>query len=242
MDSQFQDVQKVLVFKEELPGEEQYWCPRLNQEDQKPRQIKEEQDDSEIKEFVFNPDPVKNEDDDEKPQLSERHSQPEENRDSVGPEQDHDQDSFETDISDGNWEDSGDAPSCSDSVRNNKVPVGDKICEKDIQQLLVIKEELSAEEQDPSPVWNRTTRIPHSIKTNRMSLTLQSLYSILSLRRVNMMKRNLSSQNFLMVRLKRTETVLDQNQIMQTKLQMRRRTSVMDTGRRAVKLSWVQTW
>ncbi|XP_047238816.1 uncharacterized protein LOC124878760 isoform X4 [Girardinichthys multiradiatus] len=119
MDSQFQDVQKVLVFKEELPGEEQYWCPRLNQEDQKPRQIKEEQDDSEIKEFVFNPDPVKNEDDDEKPQLSERHSQPEENRDSVGPEQDHDQDSFETDISDGNWEDSGDAPSCSDSISNS---------------------------------------------------------------------------------------------------------------------------
>ncbi|KAK5621284.1 hypothetical protein CRENBAI_010530 [Crenichthys baileyi] len=212
MDSQFQDVQKVLVFKEELPGEEQFWCPRLNQEDQKPRQIKEEQDDSEIKEFVFNPDPVKNEDDEEKPQLSERHSQPEENRDSVGPEQDHDEDSFETDVSDGNWEDSGDAPSCSDSVRNNKVPVGDKICEKDIQQLLVIKEELSAEEQDPSPVWNRTTRIPHRIK-NWTSLTLQSLYSILSLRRVNMMKRNLSSQNCLMVRLKRTETLLDQNQI-----------------------------
>ncbi|XP_027891468.1 zinc finger protein 90 homolog [Xiphophorus couchianus] len=116
MDSQLDDVQKVLVLKEELPAEEENWSHNL---DQKHSQIKQEQEENEITEFIFNP--VKSEDDEEKPQL---HCQSEKKRDR-GSELGH-ADSSETDVSDGNWEESGETPSHLDSLGNNKFPVSEK--------------------------------------------------------------------------------------------------------------------
>lgn len=77
-------------------------------------QIKEEQEEADINEFVFNPVPVKDEDEEEKPQFSQlHHSWNDESTDSVGsnpdrclksdPEDKHSE-SSETDVSDGNWE------------------------------------------------------------------------------------------------------------------------------------------
>lgn len=91
-DSQFDDVKQ-------LPGikEEENWSP---QEDQKPPQIKEEQEENEVTAFIFNPDSVKVEDEEEELQLSElHHSQTEEIRASWGSKPDE---SLESDVEDEN--------------------------------------------------------------------------------------------------------------------------------------------
>ncbi|KAM4550331.1 uncharacterized protein V3H82_019473 isoform 2-T2 [Fundulus diaphanus] len=130
------DIQQLVVIKEEVPAEEQNSSPRPDQEDQEPPKVKEEPEDAEIMQFIFDPVSVKSEDEEEKPQLPEV----EQTRDDAGPEPDEgletdeddkSSDSSETDISDGNWEDSSEAESGSDSVRNNEFPVGDGSCEMD---------------------------------------------------------------------------------------------------------------
>ncbi|KAM4725582.1 uncharacterized protein FYW61_013675 isoform 2-T3 [Anableps anableps] len=147
------DVQQLMGIKEE-----ENWSPSPDLEDQKPPQIKEEQQENEITELPFNPVPVKSEDEEEKPQLPElHHSQAEENRDLVGPEPDQylesdvedktsdsSSESSETDVSDGNWEESSEAQSGLGSGTKNTDPVS----EKDVQQLMGIKEE---ENWSPSP-------------------------------------------------------------------------------------------
>uniref|UniRef100_A0A3Q2TGE0 Uncharacterized LOC105937759 n=1 Tax=Fundulus heteroclitus TaxID=8078 RepID=A0A3Q2TGE0_FUNHE len=65
------DVLQLLVIKEDPPAEEQNQSPRPDQEDQKPPQIKKEQEDTEIKQWIFNPVSVKSENDEEKPRLPE---------------------------------------------------------------------------------------------------------------------------------------------------------------------------
>ncbi|XP_034425243.1 putative cyclin-dependent serine/threonine-protein kinase DDB_G0272797/DDB_G0274007 [Hippoglossus hippoglossus] len=91
-----------LVSKEEAPSEQQQWSPLVDQEDPEPPHIKEEQEEpwtnqkgeqlqqleeADIK-FTLTPVAVKNEEDEEKPQLSQLHqSQTEENSaDCGGPE------------------------------------------------------------------------------------------------------------------------------------------------------------
>ncbi|XP_032436485.1 piggyBac transposable element-derived protein 2-like [Xiphophorus hellerii] len=110
------DVHQLIVIKEE-----EKW--KSDQEDQKPPQVKEEQEGKKITELIFNPVPVKSEDEEEKPQLPElHHNQTKENRDFVGPEPDQQlesdgedetsdssSESSETDVSDGNWEESSEA-------------------------------------------------------------------------------------------------------------------------------------
>ncbi|KAM4726005.1 uncharacterized protein FYW61_014016 [Anableps anableps] len=141
MDYKCDDVQQLVVIKEELPAEEENWSPRLDPEDQKPPQIKEEQEENEIIEFIFNPFSVKSEnDEEEKPQFSElNHSRPEEIRDVVGPEPEEylesdvedknvgsSSESPEVDISDGNWEESSEAQSGVGSGAVKKVLVGER--------------------------------------------------------------------------------------------------------------------
>lgn len=56
-------VQQPLVAKQKLGPEQQNWSSRLDQHDQKPTHIKEEQEEADIIEFIFSPGPVKFEDD-----------------------------------------------------------------------------------------------------------------------------------------------------------------------------------
>ncbi|MED6239684.1 hypothetical protein ATANTOWER_009639 [Ataeniobius toweri] len=113
------NIQHLLVIKEELPAEEQNCSPKPEPEDQKPPQIKEEQEEAEIMESKFSPVPVKSEDDEEKPQLPELH---------------HNQtESSETDVSDGNWEESSETQSGLDSVKH-KVRVGYRETQKELDE------------------------------------------------------------------------------------------------------------
>ncbi|MEQ2208991.1 hypothetical protein XENOCAPTIV_021970 [Xenoophorus captivus] len=134
---EFPPLYAIQQIKHELLGEEQNWSLRMDQENQKAPHIKEEQEEAEITEFIFTSVPVKNEDNEEKPQHSELHqSKTEEDRASAGPQPDIDQclesddedntlDSSETDISDGNWEESSDL-SDANSVKSNEDTVDDK--------------------------------------------------------------------------------------------------------------------
>ncbi|KAF7210807.1 gastrula zinc finger protein XlCGF8.2DB-like [Nothobranchius furzeri] len=106
------DVQQLLV-KQEPPLER--WSPSLDQ-DQNPPQIKEEQDEADITVFTFSPNFVKSEDDEDKPQSSERQTE----RRCVSVElPDHRlqlhteeiSETSETDVSDGNWEESSEPES-----------------------------------------------------------------------------------------------------------------------------------
>ncbi|XP_017285163.3 zinc finger protein 605 [Kryptolebias marmoratus] len=57
------DAQQTFMTKGKLPPEQQNWSPRLDQYEQKPPHIKEEQEEADIIEFIFSPGPVKFEDD-----------------------------------------------------------------------------------------------------------------------------------------------------------------------------------
>ncbi|XP_047238784.1 THAP domain-containing protein 1-like isoform X3 [Girardinichthys multiradiatus] len=141
------NIQHLLVIKEELPAEEQNCSPKPEPEDQKPPQIKEEQEEAEITESKFSPVPVKSEDDEEKPQFPElHHNQTEVNIDSAGPDQDEclesdvedktsdsSSESSETDVSDGNWEESSETQSGLDSVKH-KVRVGYRETQKELDE------------------------------------------------------------------------------------------------------------
>ncbi|KAK5621281.1 hypothetical protein CRENBAI_010527 [Crenichthys baileyi] len=88
MGSHFQDIQQLLVMKDELPAVKQNWRPSLDQEDLNPPQIKEEEEDTEIMQFKFDPVSVKREDDEGDTQISKlHHNQTEENRLSAGPDE-----------------------------------------------------------------------------------------------------------------------------------------------------------
>uniref|UniRef100_A0A3B3YXB1 C2H2-type domain-containing protein n=1 Tax=Poecilia mexicana TaxID=48701 RepID=A0A3B3YXB1_9TELE len=107
------DIQQLMRTKEELPAEEENWTPSLDQNQNRP-EIKEEQEETKIIEFIFNPVPVKSEDEEEKPHLSKfPDCQTEENRNSLetdecleSDDKDKTSGSSETDVSDGNWEES----------------------------------------------------------------------------------------------------------------------------------------
>ncbi|XP_043994856.1 uncharacterized protein LOC122843839 isoform X5 [Gambusia affinis] len=129
------DVQQLGGIKEE-----ESWSPKPDQEDQKSPEIKKEEEENEITKFIFNPLPVKSEDDEEKPQLSElSHSQTKENGDFYEPDRylesdgedktsDSCSESSKTDVSDGNWEESSEAQAGLGSGTNNTDPV----CEKGV--------------------------------------------------------------------------------------------------------------
>ncbi|XP_014896507.1 uncharacterized protein LOC106952707 isoform X9 [Poecilia latipinna] len=133
MEEPVHNVQQLLVIKKE-----EEWSPILDQEDRKPPQIKEEQEENEIIELIFNPVPAKSEDDEEKPQLPElHHSRTKETEYLVEPDQclesdgeeetsDSSSESSETDVSNGNWEESSEAHSGLGSGTNNT----DSVCKK----------------------------------------------------------------------------------------------------------------
>ncbi|XP_035004870.2 zinc finger protein with KRAB and SCAN domains 8 [Hippoglossus stenolepis] len=162
------DFLQLVVSKEEAPSEQQQWSPLVDQEDPEPPHVKEEQEEpwtnqkgeqlqqleeADIK-FTLTPVAVKNEEDEEKPQLTQLHqSQTEENSaDCGGPEparnsgpdghlqpgpEDKTEDSSETEDSsdtevsdDEDWMETREPRSCL-NTRNNKQPLSDMRCKTD---------------------------------------------------------------------------------------------------------------
>ncbi|XP_037651808.1 zinc finger protein 2 homolog [Sebastes umbrosus] len=166
------DVQQLLVVEEDVPPEHQEWSSSLDQEDPEPQHIKEEQEElwtsqegqqlqgleeADIK-FPFTPVHVKNEEDDEeKPQSSQRHQrQTEENREAEhlkteadgedcggpGPARNSDPDThLQLDTNDktgdssepeaddcGDWKETREPQSGLNSLNNEEVSVGDLRC------------------------------------------------------------------------------------------------------------------
>ncbi|XP_071061871.1 uncharacterized protein [Pseudochaenichthys georgianus] len=143
------DVQQLVVVKEELLPDQQEWSTCLDQEDpEPPPHIKQEQEGEQLQELgeaditksTFTPDPVKSEDDKEKPQSSQPHQrqtahmeteadgddcrgpEPARNSDPESREQsktkDHTEDSSEPDTGDSSESDAGDSsePDTEDSA------------------------------------------------------------------------------------------------------------------------------
>ncbi|XP_062239750.1 zinc finger protein 502-like [Platichthys flesus] len=155
------DILQLVVSKEEVPSEQQQWSSPVDQEDPEPPHIKEELEESwtnrtreplqhpeKADKFTFTSVTVKNEEDEEKPQLTQLHqSQTEENRaDCGGPEparnsgpdgnlqpvpEDKTEDSSETEES-SETEDSEEdwiptrEPGPGLNIRNNKQPLSDR--------------------------------------------------------------------------------------------------------------------
>ncbi|XP_060928328.1 claspin-like isoform X2 [Limanda limanda] len=164
------DVQQLMVYKEEVPPEEQQWSPLVDQEDPEPPYIKEEQEEpwtnqdgqqlqgleeADIK-FTLTPVAVKSEEDEEKLKLSNLHlSEIKENRaDCGGPEparnsgpEDKTEDSSETEDSEGDWMETREPQTGLNRKRNNIQPLTDMgVSPADVQQLMVYKEEVPPEE------------------------------------------------------------------------------------------------
>lgn len=105
------DIHQLSIIKKEVSPDN--WSPRLDHKDLKLPQIKKEQEEADIIAFTFSPASVYSEDDEEKPQSSERHlNHTEEITDFAGPKPDLDSclesnhedktsDASEDDVSDG---------------------------------------------------------------------------------------------------------------------------------------------
>ncbi|KAM6974315.1 uncharacterized protein LKV04_015954 [Tautogolabrus adspersus] len=148
------DIRQVIVGEEE----QQEWSPSLDQEDSEPPHIKEELwssqegeqlqglEEAESTKFPFTPVSVKSEDDEEEAQSSQLHQRQTEQMATgadgevcggAEPERDSDpethlgpvsENSSETEVSDGDWEESPESVSRLDTVRNKDVLFGDIDC------------------------------------------------------------------------------------------------------------------
>ncbi|XP_034057134.1 zinc finger protein 271-like [Gymnodraco acuticeps] len=149
------DVQQLVVVKEELLPDQQEWSTSLDQEDpEPPPHIKLEQEGEQLQELeeaditksTFTPDPVKSEDDEEKPQSSQPHQRQTEHMkteadgdDCRGPEparnsdpesslhpktEDHTGDSSDTEDS-ADWKETREPASGSNSLKNRHESVSD---------------------------------------------------------------------------------------------------------------------
>ncbi|XP_071062666.1 zinc finger protein ZFP2-like [Pseudochaenichthys georgianus] len=151
------DVQQLVVVKEDLLPDQQEWSTSLDQEDpEPPPHIKQEQEGEQLQELeeaditksTFTPDPVKSEDDKEKPQSSQPHErqtehmeteadgvdcrgpEPARNSDpenSLQPKTEHDtEDSSELDTGDSaDWKETREPASGSNSLKNRHESVSD---------------------------------------------------------------------------------------------------------------------